>query len=66
MESKNDPLIGFDKVAAIVVDFAWRGAAIIEHQDPDCYPLGIKPIANRVGAKRGEQDMDGIDRVAAA
>ena len=64
MVAENDPPIGFDEVFAVIVDFAWGRAAIIEREDFCGDPLRIETITDRVGAKRGDEDVGGTDAFA--
>src|SRR5436190_14638263 len=66
MMAKHDPLVGFDKIPSVVMDFAGCSPAIIQSQDASCDPFRIKPIANGITAKRGDQNVRGIDRLPSA
>ena len=63
--AEDDPLVRLDEILAVVVDFARRGAAVIEHQHARGNPFRVKPVADGVGAKRGDEDIGRIERLAA-
>ena len=50
MVSEDNPFIRLDKVLAVVVNFAGRGAAVVEHQDARRNPFGIEAVADGVAA----------------
>jgi hypothetical protein len=51
MMAEDDPFIRLDKILAVVMDFAGRGAAVVEHQDAGGDPFGIKAVADGVAAQ---------------
>ena len=64
--AEDDPFVRPDEILAVVVDFARRGAAVVEHQHARGNPFGIKPVADGVGAERRDENIGGIDRLAPA
>src|SRR5436190_869376 len=64
MMAKHNPFVGFYKVFAVIMDFAWGGAPVVEHQNPCSNPLGIKPIADGITAERGNEDVCRIEMLA--
>src|SRR5436190_24003849 len=58
--AKNNPFVRFDKVFSIIMHLARGCATIVEHEDLRRNPLGVKPIADCITAKRGNEDVGGI------
>jgi len=48
MMAEDDPLVGFDVIFAVIVDLAWCGAALIQHEHAGRNPLGVKTKTNSV------------------
>ena len=66
MMAEDDPFVRLDEIPAVVVDHARRGAAVVERQHARGNPFGVKPVADGVGADRGDENIGGIDRLAPA
>ena len=66
MMAENNPFVRSHEILAVVVDFAWRGAAVVEREHARGNPFGIKPVADGVGADRRDENIGGIDRLAPA
>ena len=64
--AEDDPFVRFDKIPAVIVDFARCGAAVVEREHVGGNPFGIKPVADGVGADRRDENIGGIDRLAPA
>jgi hypothetical protein len=62
---KDDPLVCLHEILPVLVNLARRRAAIVECEHPRGNPLGIKPVADRVSAKRCGEDEDGVEPLAA-
>src|SRR5215469_7264689 len=62
--TKDNPLIGFYKIAPIVVHFTRCRPSIVEHQHARCDPFRVKPVSDGVAAQSGEKDITGVDQLA--
>src|SRR2546425_11001963 len=65
MMAENDPLVCFHEVLPVIVNFARRGAPVIEREHAGGNPFGIKAESDGVGAERGGEEVSGVDRLAA-
>src|SRR6266516_3844320 len=63
--AENNPLVCFHEVLPVIVDFAWRGAPVIEGEHAGGNPFGIKSETDGVGTERGDEEVSGVDRLAA-
>src|SRR2546429_8347526 len=63
---EDNPLVRLHEIFAIVVDFARRGASVVERENPGGDPLGIKAVADSVRAERGDENVNRVDRFAPA
>ena len=45
------------EVTSVIVDFAGRGALVIEQEHPGRNPLGVEAISDRIAAKCGQQNI---------
>src|SRR2546427_149299 len=63
---EDNPLVRLHEIFAIIVDFARRGASVVERENPGGDPLGIKAVADSVRAERGDEDVNRVDRFAPA
>lgn len=64
MVAENDPGVCFDEVAAVLVDFARGGAAVVHGEGGGLDPFGVKTIADCVGTESGGQDITGVEAFA--
>ncbi len=63
--AEDDPFVGLHEVLAVLVDFAGRGAPVVEREHVGGDPFGIEAVADGVGAERGDEDEAGVQRLAA-
>jgi hypothetical protein len=63
--AEHDPLVRLHEVLAVIMHLARRGAAVIEHEHASGDPFRVEAVADRVGAERREQNVDGIEMLAA-
>jgi hypothetical protein len=63
--SEDDPLIRAAEVAAVLEALGGGRAQRIEREDFRGDEAGVETIADRVGARRGDDQPHGIDRFAA-
>ena len=61
----DDPLVRLHEVLAVLTHLAPCGAAVIELEYLGGDPFGIEPVAERVGAKRGDDGGAGIHGLSA-
>ena len=64
--AEDDPFVRLYKILAVVVNLARRGAAVVERQHARGNPFGVKPVADGIGADRGDENIGGINRFAPA
>src|SRR2546422_2581452 len=60
-----NPLVCLHEVLAIIVNFARRRAPVIEGEHAGGNPFGIKTEPDGVGTERGDEEVSGVDRLAA-
>jgi len=59
--AENDPFVCADEVAAVIVDFARGGAAVIEDEDAGGDPFGVEAVAYGVGAEGRKKNISRTD-----
>ena len=64
--AEDDPLVRLHVIPAVLVDLAGRGAAVVQREHAGGDPFRVKAVADGVGAKRGGEDVAGIERLGAA
>src|SRR5439155_16602823 len=64
--AENNPLVCFHEVLPVIVDFAWCCAPVIEGEHAGGNPFGIKAEPDGVGTERGDEEVSGVDRLAAS
>jgi len=64
--AEDNPFVCFHEVLPVIVNFARRGAPVVEGEHAGGNPFGIEAEPDGVGAERGDEEVSRVDRLAAS
>ena len=62
MMAEDDPFVCLHEIPAVVVNFARRGAAIVQREDTRGDPFRIETETNGVGTEGGDEEVSRVQR----
>src|SRR5205814_805753 len=63
--AEDNPFVGLYEVLAVIVNFARRGAPVVEGEHAGGDPFGIEAVSDGVRAERGDEEVSRVDRLGA-
>lgn len=64
MVADENPFAGGNEIVAVFQTFGWCGAGVVESEDFRSDEFGVEAIGDEVGAERGDDELNGVERLA--